>query len=77
MAVTEEKLDIAHKAFKAAPQPATAAQFLSVLREAEEIGLIGDDTFHNGLADIEAYLWQGGTVLPTPDWGDVGTEAGS
>lgn len=63
MAVTEAKLDMARKAFEAAPQPATAAQYLSVLREAEEIGLIDDDVFHNGLADIEAYLWKGGSVV--------------
>lgn len=63
MAVTHEKLAVAKIAFETAPQPATAAQFLSVLREAEEIGLIGDDDFHNGLADIEAYLWKGGSVV--------------
>jgi hypothetical protein len=37
--------------------------FLSVLREAEEIGLIDDDEFHNGLGEVEHYLWKGGTVV--------------
>jgi hypothetical protein len=64
VAVTEEKLDSARNSFKADPQPATAAQFLSVLRECEETGEIDDDTFHNGLADIETYLWSGGSVRP-------------
>lgn len=63
MAVTDAKLDMARKAFETAPQPATAAQFLSMLREAEEIGLISDDVFHDGLIAIEAYLWNGGSVI--------------
>jgi hypothetical protein len=38
--------------------------YLSVLHEAEEEGTIDDDRFHNGIAEIEAYLWKGGTVVP-------------
>lgn len=63
MAVTHEKLASAKIAFQTTPQPATAAMFISVLREAEEIGLIGDDDFHDGLGLIEAYLWKGGSVV--------------
>lgn len=63
MAVTYEKVAIAKVAFMTAPQPATAAQFLSVLREAEEIGLLCDDSFHDGLGLIEEYLWKGGSVV--------------
>lgn len=63
MAVTHETVAIAKIAFLTAPQPATAAKFLSVLREAEEIGLLSDDDFHDGLGEIEAYLWKGGSVV--------------
>lgn len=71
MAVTKSKLKDAHVAFRASPQPATAALYLSVLREAEEIGLIGDDEFHNGLSDIESYLWKGGSVVLDDDGAPV------
>lgn len=67
MAVTGIRVEDARRAFATSPQPATAALFLSVLREAEEIGAIDDDEFHNGLADIEAYLWQGGSVRTVHD----------
>lgn len=63
MAVTKSKLKDAHVAFRASPSQQTAAMYLSVLREAEEIGLIDDDEFHNGLSDVESYLWKGGTVI--------------
>ncbi len=59
------KLDVAQTAFETNPNQDTAAMFLSVLREYEEDGMIGDDTFHNGLALVEAYLWKGGTVVPS------------
>lgn len=59
-----DKLDQARGAFEVNPNQDTAVMFLSVLREAEERGAISDDVFHDGLADIEAYLWQGGTVIP-------------
>lgn len=58
-----EKLQTAQDAFAANQNQDTAAMFLSVLREAEEVGAIDDDVFHNGLALVEAYLWQGGTVV--------------
>lgn len=58
-----EKLQTAQDAFSVNPSQDTAAMFLSVLREAEEVGAINDDVFHNGLALVEAYLWQGGTVV--------------
>jgi hypothetical protein len=35
------------------------ADFFSKLRECEEEGEIDDDTFLNGLADVEHYLWTG------------------
>lgn len=69
MAVTEEKLDVARRNFARTPCPETAALFLSILRELEENGVIDDDTFHNGLADVEAYLWTGGSVLNEEKFG--------
>lgn len=63
MSITLPKLQTAQDAFVANPNQDTAAMFLSMLREAEENGEIGDDEFHNGLADVEAYLWKGGTVV--------------
>lgn len=77
MAVTKSKLKDAHVAFRAAPSPQTAAMYLSVLREAEEIGLVGDDEFHNGLGDIESYLWKGGSVVIEDHGAPVAPEAGS
>lgn len=62
MAVTKEDVDTANEAFTNNPTQETAAMFLSKLREAEENGELTDDEFMNGLADIEAYLWKGGTV---------------
>lgn len=49
----------AHKIFAGLPSNATAADFLSKLRECEEQGLIGDDEFHNGLQMVEHFLWTG------------------
>lgn len=63
MSTTTDKLNTAKSAFTWNPNQATAAMFLSVLREAEEIGLIDDDEFHNGLGEVEHYLWKGGTVV--------------
>jgi hypothetical protein len=62
--VDREKVDAAGKAFADDPRQSTAAMYLSVLHEAEEEGTIDDDRFHNGIAEIEAYLWKGGTVVP-------------
>lgn len=63
MIVTVPELYSAEMAFKQAPQPATAAMFLSKLRDAKEIGLITDERFHDGLSDVESYLWNGGSVV--------------
>lgn len=62
MSVKCEKLVTARDAFTVNENQDTAAMFLSVLRECEEVGFIDDDEFHNGLALVEAYLWKGGTV---------------
>lgn len=62
MAVTTNDVNDALGTFRANPKPETAAMFLSKLREAEEIGVVDDDVFHNGLAEIESYLWEGGSV---------------
>jgi len=63
MSVDRAKLQTAQNAFAVNQNQDTAAMLLSMLREAEENGEIGDDEFHNGLALVEAYLWQGGTVV--------------
>ena len=57
MSVDLEQVVLARVAFVDAPSNNTAAYFFSKLREAEEEGTIGDDEFHNGLAEIECYLW--------------------
>lgn len=61
--MTREKVAIAQTLFEREQTSKNAADFLSKLREAEEIGLIDDDEFHNGLALVETYLWTGGSIV--------------
>lgn len=63
MSISREKLAEARADFVAEPSNNTCVLFLSKLREAEEEGNIDDDEFHNGLAEVEAYLWKGGSVV--------------
>lgn len=63
MAVTKDDVLVASEAFTSNPTQDTAAMFLSKLREGYENVEIDEDEFNNGLADIEAYLWKGGTVI--------------
>lgn len=63
MAVTYRTLAIAKVAFLTAPQPATAARYLTALREAKELDMIDVDDFHDGLILIEGYLRRGGSVV--------------
>lgn len=62
MAIDDDKLRQARDTFALNENQDTAAMFLSVLREAEENGVIDDEEFHSGLAMVETYLWKGGTV---------------
>jgi hypothetical protein len=49
-------LDYAQERFMSHPSPGTAGDYLARLMEYESDGMIGDDTFHNGLAVIRDYL---------------------
>lgn len=64
VAITTTKVAEAKNNFEQHPNNQSAALYLSLLSEAEEIGAIDDDEFHNGLADVEAYLWKGGSMVP-------------
>lgn len=62
MTVTHKALAAAKIAFQTAPQPATAAQYMTLLIKADNAGLLHPDTLYNGLAAIEEYLVGGGTI---------------
>jgi hypothetical protein len=49
-------LDDAQAAFEAERTPRTVADYMRTLLEYNIDDMIGDDTFLNGLADINAYL---------------------
>jgi hypothetical protein len=50
-------VQVALDTFGKAPTLKNLADYFSKLREAEENGEIGDDTFLNGLATVEEALW--------------------
>jgi hypothetical protein len=49
-------LDAAQEAFEAEATNATAAEYLRQLRQYEADDMIGDDTFLNGLEEIQQFL---------------------
>lgn len=63
MAVTEVDVLNARTAFRADQNNETAAMFLSKLHEAYEGGETCEDDFHDGLHEVERYLWKGGSVV--------------
>lgn len=64
MAVNAEKVNAAKVLFEHQSTMENLADYFSKLREAEEDGEIGDDTFLNGCSDVEEALWLFAKAMP-------------
>lgn len=74
MTVTRSDVEAAHDEFMAKQTQESAAIFMSKLREAEEDGELDPETFYEGLASVEAWLWKGGSVVTEVEFmGEVTT----
>lgn len=62
MSVTEADVYAAREVFRKEPTNNHAAMYLSKLHEAYEGGETCEEDFHDGLHEVERYLWKGGTV---------------
>jgi hypothetical protein len=62
-------LDVTQDTFRDNPNTNTAADYLSALMDYESDGMIGDDTFLNGVSDVEQWLRQANppAAPTTPD----------
>lgn len=52
-------LDFAQEAFRSVPSNKAAGDYLSALMAYEADDMIGDDTFHNGIAEVAYWLHYG------------------
>ena len=52
-------LDYAQEAFRSAPTNRTAADYIGALVSYEADGMIGDDTFFNGINEVQYWLLYG------------------